>query len=278
MNCICRYLRLLASVLTCLETNGKPSGLSYDRIISLLRLWCETFQETVMLNQLLTTLNLSGKCDGVLKTTNAPPEQGLANLKTESLSSFLAVLLTWKPSGVETHLTVRLIWHFGLAQCQRKVLNFETPLVGEDQRINCIPSLLRWFKKCLVEDLTLQDLLVTEKSEVKLVLQLFRVVPLSNTKSSVQIGDLRRDDPKSSLLTLMEELNIICLVLLAAVQRVKLQGKEESSPQPTVFQLVFKEPYNNIIKELKEVIFPLLPDPCSDLEDRDHQDQGMIFI
>lgn len=278
MNCICRYLRLLASVLTCLETNGKPSGLSYDRIISLLRLWCETFQETVMLNQLLTTLNLSGKCDGVLKTTNAPPEQGRAYLKTESLSSLLAVLLTWKPSGVETHLTVRLIWHFGLAQCQRKVLNFETPLVGEDQRINCIPSLLRWFKKCLVEDLTLQDLLVTEKSEVKLILQLFRVVPPTNTKSSVQIGDLRRNDPKSSLLTVMKELNMICLVLLAAVQRVKLQGKEESSPQPTVFQLVSKEPYNNIIKGLKEVIFPLLADPCSNLEDRDHQDQGMIFI
>ena len=71
---------------------------------------------------------------------------------------------------------------------------------------------------------------------------------------------------------------MICLVLLAAVQRVKLQSKEESSPQPTVFQLISKEPYNNIIKELKEVIFPLFPDPCSDLEDRDHQDQGMIFI
>lgn len=271
---ICRYFQLLASVLTYLEANGQPSGLSCDRIISLLRLWCGTFQETTMLNQLLTTLNLSGTSDEVLKTTNAPPEHERAKLKTESLSSLQAVFFTWKPSGVETHQIVRLVWHFGLAQHHKKILNSETSLKGEDQRPICIPSLLRWFIKCLVKDLALQDLLVTEKSEVKLILQLFKVVP----ESSVQIGDLRGDVLKGSRLTVMKELNVICLVLLAAVQRVNLQGKEESSPQPAVFQLVSKEPYNKIIaKGLECVVFPLLPDPCCDLRDSDHQDQDFTI-
>ena len=276
------YLQLLASIITYLSVNEQPTGLSGDRILSLLCLWCATFHETVMLNQLLSSVNLSAMPGSAGQTDGAPSELEYAKLKTQSLSSLLAVLLSWEPSGINTSQTVLVIWHFGLIQFRstslNKVMDIESPSRHEDQTPICFFSLLRWFRKCLVKDRALQDLLVTENpaSEVKLLLQLYQLGPPKNTIGLVRDGDLCRDVQKSFRLTVIREVNMICLVLLAAVQRAKREGNfKEGVLQPAVYQLISTEPYVEIItKGLEVVIFPLLPDPCRDLEESSCQDQG----
>ena len=282
----CSYLQLLASIITYLSANKQPTGLSCDRILSLLCLWCATFHETVMLNQLLSSVNLSAPPGSAGQTDGAPSEHEYAKLKTEGLSSLLAVPLSWEPaSGIKTSQTVLVVWHFGLIQFRstslNKVIDIESPSRGEGQTPICLISLLRWFRKCLVKDRALQDLLVTENpvSEVKLLVQLYRLCPPRNTIGLVRDGDLCRDVQKSFRLTVMREVNMICLGLLAAVQRAKREGNFKGVLQPAVYQLISTEPYVEIItKGLEAVVLPLLPDPCRDLEESYQEDRGIVVV
>ena len=68
---------------------------------------------------------------------------------------------------------------------------------------------------------------------------------------------------------------MICLVLFAAVQRIKQESDNLTSPQPVTCQLISQEPYVKIITEgLEKVILPLFPDPYRDLEEESSQDRG----
>ncbi len=285
----CSYFKLLASVITYLAANEQPFGLSCDRILSLLGLWCAAFDETLILNQLLSSLNLNEMLNSNLKT-GSPSEPEYTRLKTESLCSLLEILTSWQPSGTETNQTsfqqtVLVVLHFGLMCCRDSSflnkLDIDWPSSSESQTPVCLLALLRWFKKCLVKDLALQDQLVTESSssEVKLLLQLHQVGPSNMATGSLQHTEHDKR-VENCYFAITRELNIICLVLLAAAQRVKREGDEKGSLQPAVCQLISKEPYVEVItKGLEKVILPLLPDPCRHLKEEScYQDQGEFHV
>ncbi|KAJ7389929.1 hypothetical protein OS493_028395 [Desmophyllum pertusum] len=100
-----KYLQLLASIIPYLAANEQPSGLSCDRILSLLCLWCAAFEETVVLSQLLSPLNLNEMLSSAGQTYAPRTDCEYIKLKTESLSSLLALLASWQPSGVGTNQT-----------------------------------------------------------------------------------------------------------------------------------------------------------------------------
>ena len=266
-----------------LATNEQPSGLSCDRILSLLGLWCAAFEETVILNQLLSSLNMDEMPSRSVQT-DALSEPEYTKLKTNGLSSLLTVLTLWQPSGAGTNLTsfqqtVLVVWHFGLVCCRdlslANKLNIECQGSGESQTSVCLLALLRWVRKCLVKDRALQKRLVTESpaSEVKLLLRLYQISPSNEASGSLQhSGHGKRVE--TSCFAVLRELNIICLVLLAAAQRVLREGDDNGSLQPAVCQLISKEPYVEVITiGLEKVILPLLPDPCRDVKES-YQEQG----
>lgn len=68
---------------------------------------------------------------------------------------------------------------------------------------------------------------------------------------------------------------MICLVLLAAVQRLK---RLNDTPESVVCQLISREPYAECItRGLEKVVFPLLPDPRNDFEEESCEDQGELI-
>ena len=276
------YLQMLASIITYLAANEQSSGLSCDRILSLLGLWCAAFDETLMLNQLLSSLNLNEILSNNVRT-GATSERDYSKLKTQSLSSLLAILTSWQPSGVRTNQvslqqTVLLVWHFGLMCCrevsQVNKIEIACPSSSANQTPVCLLTLLSWFRKCLVQDRALQDRLVTENptSELKLLVQLYRTGPSNNATAVLHVEHFKRVE--NSRLAVARELNLICLVLLVAVQRDKRKGIKEGLLQPAV--LISQGPYDDIItKALETVILPVLPDPGKDLEQESyHQDEG----
>lgn len=250
--------------------------------MSLLGLWCAAFDETVILNQLLSSLNM----DEILSTnvqTDIPSEPEYIKLKIESLSSLLAVLTSWQPSVAATNQTsfYLVVWRFGLMCCR------DSPLINK-LKIDCQPNseglipvrllaFLRWFRKCLVEDRALQDRLVTESSsfEVNLLLQLHQL-SLSNKATGLSQHSEYDKCIANCSFVVTRELNMICLVLLAAAQRVNREDDTKGSLQPAVCQLIFQEPYVDVItKGLEKVVLPLLPDPCRDFKEESClQDQG----
>ena len=275
---------MLASIITYLAANEQPSGLSCDRILSLLGLWCAALDETIMLNQLLSSLNLTKIMSSDVQT-GATSEPDYDKLKTQSLSSLLAILTSWQPLGAGTNQaslqqTVLLVWHFGLMCCRElsKVnkLEIACPSSSANQTPVCLVTLLSWFRKCLVQDRTLQDRLLTGNptSEIKLLVQLYQTGPSNNATAVLHAEHFK--SVESSRLAVARELNLICLVLLAAVQRDKRTGIRECLLQPAVCYLSSQGPYDDIItKALETVILPVLPDPCKDLEEETyHQEEG----
>ena len=276
------YLQLLASVIGYLAANEQLSGLSCERILSLLGLWCAAFDETLTVNQLLSSLNLIEILRSDVQT--GATERDYSKLKTESLSSLSAILTSWLPSDAGTNQaslqqTVLLVWHFGLVCCrglsQVNKIDIDIPSSGRNQTPVSLVTLLSWFRKCLVQDRTLQDRLVTENptSEVKLLVQLYQTGPSNNATAVLHEEHFKR--VKNSHCAVTKELNMICLVLLAAVQRGKRKGIEEGL-QPAVCRLISQEPYGDVItKGLEAVILPLLPNPCKDLEEENYRkDEG----
>ena len=282
------YLQLLASVSSYLTANKQPSGLSCDRILSLLGLWCAAFDETMMLNQLLSSLNLNEMLRSKKVQTGTVSEREYNKLKTESLSSLLAFLTSWQPSGAGTNQAslqqiVLLVWHFGLMCCcelsRVNKLDFDIPSSSSNQTPVCLISLLSWFRICLVQDRALQDRLVTGKraSEVKRLVQLYQSRaalpgPSNNATAILQHAEYYKR-VENSRLAVTRELNMICLVLLVAAQRSRRKDIEEGLLQPAVYQLISQEPYNDVIsKGLETVIFPLLRDPSQDLEEESYHE------
>ena len=254
--------------------------------MSVLGLWCAAFDETVILNQLLSSLNM----DKMLSTnvqTDIPSEPEYIKLKIESLSSLLAVLTSWQPSVAATNQTsfYLVVWRFGLMCCRDSSLlnKLKTDCQSNSEGLTPVGLLafLRWFRRCLVEDRALQDRLLTESSslEVKLLLQLYQFSMSNKATGSLQHTE---DDKRiaNCSFAVTRELNMICLVLLAAAQRVKREGDTKGSLQPAVCQLVFQEPYVDVItKGLEEVVLPLLPDPCRDFKEESClQDQGKYIL
>ena len=239
----------------------------------------------MMLNRLLSSLNLN-EMFGSDVQTGATSEGDYNKLKTQSLSSLLAILLSWQPSGAGTNQaslqqTVLFVWHFGLMCCrelsQVNKLDIDIPSSSTNQTPICLFALLSWYRKCLVQDCALQDRLVTENpaSEVNLLVQLYQIVPSSNETAALQhVEHYKRAE--NSRLAVTRELNMICLVLLAAAQRFKRKGFEEGLLQPAVCQIICQEPYGDVItKGLETAILPLLPNPCRDLGvESYHQDEG----
>ena len=278
------YLQILASIITYLAANEQPSGLTCDRILSLCGLWCAAFDETLMLNQLLSSLNLNEILSNNVRT-GATSERDYSKLKTQSLSSLLAILTSWQPSGAVTNQvslqqTVLLVWHFGL-MCSRVLsqvnkLDINISSSSRNQTPLCLVTVLSWFRKCLLHDRELQDRLVTENptSELKLLVQLYRTGPSNNATAVLHVEHFKRVE--NSRLAVARELNLICLVLLVAVQRDKRKGIKEGLLQPAVCHLISQGPYDDIItKALETAILPVLPDPCKNLEEKSyHQEEG----
>jgi len=274
------YLQLLESVISYLAANEQLSGLSCDRILSLLGLWCVAFDETLTLNQLLSSLNLNEILSSDVQT-GATSERDYSKLKTESLSSLLAILTSWQPSGAGTNQaslqqTVLLVWHFGLMccreLCQANKLDIDIPSNSRYQTPVCLVKLLCWFRKCLVQDRALQDRLVTENtaSEIRLLVQLYQTDPSNNPTAVLHVEHFK--GVENSRCAVTRELNMICLVLLAAAQRGKRNGIEEGLLLPAVCYLISQEPYSDVItKGLEAVILPLLPDPCKDSQEESYR-------
>lgn len=248
-------------------------------------MWCGVFDETMMLNQLLSSYNLNEMLSSNVQT-GATSEHNYNKLKTESLSSLLAILTSWQPSGAGTNQAslqqiVLLVWHFELMHCRYlslfNKLDIDCPSNSGNQTPVCVLALLRWFRKCLVQDRALQDRLVTEghASEVKLLMQLYQAGPSNKATTTLQhVEHYKRVE--NSRLAVTRELSMICLVLLAAAQRGKRKDIEEGLLQPAVCQLISQEAYGEVItKGLETVILPLLPDPCRDWEEESYrQDEG----
>ena len=279
------YLQLLASVISKLTANKQPSGLTCDRILSLLSLWCAAFAETMMLNQLLSSLNLNEMFSSRVQT-GGTSEREYNKLKTESLSSLLAILTSCQPSGAGTkqaslQQTVLIVLHFGLLSCrelsQVDKRDIDISSRSRNQTPVCLLAILSWFRKCLVQDHVLQDRLVTENptSEIKLLVQLYQTGPSDNLTAVLHhVEHYKRVE--NSRLAVTRELNMVCLVLLAAAQRSKRKGIEEGFHRPAVCQLICQEPYGDVLtKGLETVILPLLPNPCTEIkEEIYHQDEG----
>ena len=273
------FLQVLSSIISYLTTNGQLSGLSRDRILSLLHLWCATFDETGAMNQLLSSVSLKEKCSS-RDQPDSPPctDCDYNKLKTESLSFLLSVLTTWKPSlGSETDEVILLVWRFGLSfsdksAADRKFGNF-CILNNESQTPVRLLSLVRWFRKCLVWNRPLQDRLVTASpaSEVRLILQLYQA---SSSSDNVGLREHKGLIYRNARFAVLKELNMICLVLFAAVQRFKQESDKLTSRHTVVCHLILQQPYAEFISDgLQKVILPLLPDPGRDLEESS-QDQG----
>lgn len=282
----CSFLQLLASIIAYLKTNEQSSGLLRDRILSLLHLWCAAFDETEPLNQLLFSLNLKEMMlDSDADHTDASHSNDCdySKLKVASLSSLVTIFTTWKPSlDTGTAQIVLLVWRFGLScfdiksPADYKIGN-SCLLSDESQTPVRQLSLLRWFRKCLVRDRTLQDRIVRESpaSEVKVVLQLYQAGLLSDRTDLLERGGSQKN-PRFAVVT---ELNMICLVLFAAVQRIKRESDRQTSSPLVVCQLVSQEPYAKFISEgLEKVILPLLPDPASDVDEKSFQHQGKFKV
>ena len=248
----------------------------------------------MVLSQLLSPLNLNEMLSSAGQTYAPRTDCEYIKLKTESLSSLLALLASWQPSGVGTNQTslqqiVLVVWHFGLICCRDdssmiNKLDNDCPPRRERQSPVCLLSLLRWFRKCLVKDRALQDHLVTESpaSELKLLLQLYQVSLRSNMATdshSLQHIELKTRVHKNYRLAIIRELNMMCLVLVAAAQRVKRQGDEEGSLQETAPCLISQKPYVEVIsKGLETVILPLLPNPSTDMEEESCQGKGEYIL
>ena len=237
----------------------------------------------MMLNQLLSSLNLNEMLRSKKVQTGAVSEREYNRLKTESLSSLLAFLTSWQPSGAGTNQAslqqiVLLVWHFGLMCCRElsrvNKLDFDIPSSSRNQTPVRLIALLTWFRVCLVQDRALQDRLVTgnHASEVKRLVQLYQTGPSNNATAILQHVEYYKR-VENSRLAVTRELNMICLVLLAAAQRFKRKSIEEGLLQPAVYQLISQEPYGDVItKGLETVILPLLPDPCKDLEEESYHE------
>ncbi|KAM7446686.1 nucleolar pre-ribosomal-associated protein 1 [Porites harrisoni] len=264
------YLELLTSITNYLATTEQSFGLSRDRVVSLLCLWSASFDETMFLNQLLSSLKFSQGCDSSSSKNSPCADSDYRKAKTDSLSSLLTILTKWKPSpGEGANQTVLLVWWFGLACSTKSYINQETDNVyfqsDNNDTEHHLLSLLRWFRKCVLRDRELQDHLIHNPTTGKtLILQLYHVVLSHNKADLLQNTEGRR----ISSYELINEVNVICLVLFAAVQRILKQNRERpTSSQPAIFQLVSQEPYSNIISEgLEKVILPLLPDPRGEME------------
>ena len=237
-----------------------------------------------MLNQLLSSLKLNEVLSSDVHT-GATSEYDYNKLKTQSLSSLLAILTSWQPSGagtnqVSSQQTVLLVWHFGLMCCRElsQINKVEIACLSSsgNQTPVCLLTLLRFFRKCLVQDRELQDRLVTENptSEIKLLVQHYQTGPSNSATAVLQMEHFKHIE--NSHLAVARELNMICLVLLAAVQRDKRKGIKKGLLQPAVCFLISQQPYGDIItKGLETVILPVLRDPCKDLEEESyHQDEG----
>ena len=264
------YLDLLASITNYLATTEQSFGLSRDRVVSLLCLWSASFDETMFLKQLLSSLKFSQGCDSSSSKNSPCADSDYRKAKTDSLSSLLTILTKWKPSpGEGANQTVLLLWWFGLACCTKSSVNQVTDHVyfqsGNNDTGDHLLSLLRWFRKCILRDRELQDHLIHNPTTGKtLILQLYHVVLSHNKAGLLQNTEGRR----ISSYELINEVNVICLVLFAAVQRILKQNTGiPTSSQPAIFQLVSQERYSNIISEgLEKVILPLLPDPRGEME------------
>lgn len=274
----CSFLELLASITFYLKTNKQHSGLSRDRILSLLHLWCAAFDETCAVNQLLSSLSLKEIC-----RPEAPPDTDgdYSNLRTDSLSFLLSILTTWEPSSsAGANETIFPVWRFGLSFTDKSSVhntlgNYRLQS-NEIQTPVPLLSLLRWFRKCLVRNRALQDRLVIESPalEIKAILRLYQF-GLSSARTTLLN---HREDGGSRIklrFAVIRELNMICLVLFVAVRRIQQESDTLSSPQTGVFQLISQEPYAVCITNgLEKVILPLLSDPSRNLEEAVFQDQG----
>ena len=274
----CSFIELLASITSHLTTNKQHSGLSRDRTLSLLHLWCAVFDETCALNQLLSSLNLKEIC-----RTDVPPctDGDYSNLKTISLSSLLSILTTWEPSSsTGANQTILLVWRFGLlcsnaSSMHNTLANYRLQST-ESQTPVPLLSLLRWFRKCLVRNRALQDRLVTESPalEIKAILRLYQV-GLSSERTALLKHSEDRGFRTKFCFAVIRELNMICLVLFAAVRRIQQESDRLSSHRTGVFQLISQEPYADCITNgLEKGILPMFSDPSKDLEEAIIQDQG----
>ena len=264
------YLELLASITSYLATTEQSFGLSRDRVVSLLCLWSASFDETMFLKQLLSSLKFSRGCDSSGSKNSPCADSDYRKAKTDSLSSLLTILTKWKPSpGEGARQTVLLVWWFGLACSAKSYMDQETDNVyfqsGNNDTGDRLLSLLLWFRKCILRDREFQDHLIHNPTTGKtLILQLYHVV-LSHNKA----GLLQNTEGRGiSSYELVNEVNLVCLVLFTAVKRLLKQNtKRPTSLQPAIFQLVSQEPYSSIISEgLEKVILPLLPDPRGEME------------
>ena len=266
----CTYLKLLASITNYLATTEQSFGLSRDRVVSLLCLWSASFDETMFLNQLLSSLKFGQGWDSSSSKNSPRADSDYRKAKTVSLSSLLTILTKWKPSpGERANQTVLLVWWFGLACSTKSYMDQETDNAhfhsGNNDTGDRLLSLLRWFRKCILRDRELQDDLIHNPTTGKiLILQLNQVVLSHNNAGLLQNTEGRG----ISSYELVNEVNVICLVLFTAVQRILKQNRERpTSSQPAIFQLVSQEPYSNIVSEgLEKVILPLLPNPCGGME------------
>ena len=224
----CTYLELLASITNYLATTEQSFGLSRDRVVSLLCLWSASFDETMFLNQLLSCLKFSHGWDSSSSKNSPRADSDYRKAKTESLSSLLTILTKWKPSpGEGGNQTVLLVWWFGLACSTQSSVDQVTGYVyfqsGNNDTGDRLLSLLRWFRKCILRDRELQDNLIHNDTTGKtLILRLYHVV-LSHKKAGLLQNTEGR---RISSYELVNEVNVICLVLFTAVQRILKQNRE----------------------------------------------------
>ena len=261
---ICKFLELLSSVLAYLSSKEQLPVLSSDRIRSLLQLWCAAFQETCAFNQLLCSLGLSE----VRQKYEAPRSADLntSKLKQESLSDLLSILTLWEPSASKaTDKIILLVWRFGFCadqSCSESRIACLRLSNVEGQTPLYVLSHLRWFRKYLVRSNTLQDQLVTESpaGEMKVLLQLYQT-GLCNGKTSSMEHEKVQPYQINSQFAVTREINIICLILFIAVQRLKMSDKGESA----LTKLVPMESCVELVGlGLEKVVFPMLPDPRGD--------------
>lgn len=179
----------------------------------------------------------------------------------------------------ETDEIVLLVWRFGLSWRYKSSMDDTLGnccLRGDEGQIP-IPflSLLRWFRKCLVRNRSLQNRLVTESPtvEIKVILQIYQT-GLASGKTGLLEHWGHRASQINVRFSVIRELNMICLILFAAVQRTKHDHRLALS-QPAICQLMSQEPYAALItKGLQDVLLPLLPNPSSECEGGSFQVQG----
>ena len=261
---ICKFLELLLSVLTYLSSKQQLPILSADRIRSLLHLWCAAFRETCALNQLLSSLGLREVCQKHEDSRSA--DLNTSKLKQESLSDLLSMLELWEPSASKsTDEIVLLVWRFGFCavqSCSESRIACLRLSNVEGQTPLHLLSHLRWFRKYLVRSNTLQDQLVRESpaGEIKVLLRLYQTALCNGKTSSLEQNEVEPYQI-SSQFAVTREINIICLILFTAVQRLKMSDKGENA----ISKLVpMESPVELVGLGLEIVVFPILPDPRGD--------------